>query len=565
MPDYKKLVAEEESIQTELEKRWIQDEDLLYLVKYVMKDSEGKDVPDIINVTLNRAAVFAANIIAAQGTTSEQRIVETDDKNFDTTYVEDFQKAAFASANDRLRRQGKTQINPFFDTQLSIRGRAAARCIFQMGKDENGIDILIPDIALWDSRFVTYRMGENGLAWAAYKTRRPKASIEAEYGIVITGKEALVLDVWDTEHSEIWIDGKRHNDVKDKKKMEQEHSFRFTPVVVQIVPLGYGTILLSENSIKNEGESIFFLIRDVIPERNRLASIMQTLNLKTVKPPATWESETGETNKSIPEYEDAMGMASMTAADKGGGPRRIDFGDAQRSATIAMALFDDAIGEGSLSSADLGTIGSPPASGIRAIIAGENRDQVVRPRLEAKALLNKSLAEMFTRQVIQIGGSVELGTLGHKRTFETSKLKGEYETTYKYTAKSPVTDAGLYSLAASAGDSLSGKYKLEKIYQLDDPDGEDRQKRWEEAEKLSPTIKINRTIMNLLEMAKRGDKNAEFEAELLSAEMGIDLKQRLAGEISQTPKPEPVDEPTQVLSLFGGQGGGASQGTPKEE
>ncbi|KKK48196.1 hypothetical protein LCGC14_3147560, partial [marine sediment metagenome] len=82
------------------------DEHLVYLFEYVMKDADYKDVPNIINVTLNRPAVFAANIISALGTTSEQRVVESDDKNIDTAYIEDFHKAAFAHANDRLRRQG---------------------------------------------------------------------------------------------------------------------------------------------------------------------------------------------------------------------------------------------------------------------------------------------------------------------------------------------------------------------------------------------------------------------------------------------------------------------------
>jgi len=48
--------------------------------------------------------------------------------------------------------------------------------------------------------------------------------------------------------------------------------------------------------------------------------------------------------------------------------------------------------------------------------------------------------------------------------------------------------------------------------------------------------------------------------------MGMSLKQMLSGEAAQQPKPQGEDEPTQVLSLFGGAGGGAGrQAAPKEE
>ena len=62
--------------------------------------------------------------------------------------------------------------------------------------------------------------------------------------------------------------------------------------------------------------------------------------------------------------------------------------------------------------------------------------------------------------------------------------------------------------------------------------------------------------MGLLEMAKRGDKHAEFEAELMSAEMGINLQQMLAGDTKQIPKPEEAEKPEPLVPLFGGGRGG---------
>jgi len=41
------------------------DEEMYYLSKYAIRDKNGKEVPDIINVTLNRPKVYADEVIAA--------------------------------------------------------------------------------------------------------------------------------------------------------------------------------------------------------------------------------------------------------------------------------------------------------------------------------------------------------------------------------------------------------------------------------------------------------------------------------------------------------------------
>ena len=558
--NYLDKVKEKEAEFSALYSRMDKDRDLLNLVKYVMKDAGEKNaVPDIVNVTLNIPGRFANDVTAILGTAKEQVIVETEDKNLDTAYIEDFQRAAFASANARLRRQGLWDLNPWFDFHSSVRGGCAARCIFQI------VDgVLVAEIAPWDIRYFTYGVGVEGLGWGAFKTTKTKDDVESqtwakEIEFAISGKEAEVLDVWDTEHNEVWVAG--------KQVFEQEHSFGFCPVVIQRVTLG--SMLADKDSLAHQGESIFFLIREAVPELERLVSIMQTLNLKAVKGPKGWASKEGQT-ATPPDYEEVMASGSMTAQDIGGGVSDINFGDAQRSAQLAYSIMSEAIREATAAAFDLGVIESPPASGVRAMVAGESRDQLLSPRLGTKAFMNQGLADMFTAQVIQIGktqgvSSVELGTPGHKRTFQVSKLGGAYETHYKYIIKSAAVDAGRASLAAAYGNLIPDRAKRVEILQREDPDGDERQLRWEEAEQISPAIRINRIIRDLLEMAERGDKHAEFEAELLSAEMGVNLKQMLAGEVMQQPKPERTQEPKQVLSLFGGGGAARRPRTIPEE
>ena len=547
--DYSKLAKGK--LEDDLTKRMDEDKDMLYLKKYVMMDAGEKNaIPDIVNVTLNRPALYAANVESALGKTTEQRVVESAVKDFDTAYVEAFLDAAFDAANERLIKRGEPTLNAHSDEQFCIRGRAAKRILFRM-KDE----VLIPDIANWDTRYFTYEMGVDGLSSASYNTTRDKDVLEAEYeeelrryNVSITGKGAPVLDVWHTEANEVWVSG--------KKILEQENPFGFVPVVFRVVSLG--SMLADIDSLAHQGESIFFLIRGVIPELNRLISIMQTLNLKAVKPPIKQKIK----GKKAAKHEDLTAMGAVTAMEPTDDIARIDYGDAQRSAQMAYGMLDKANQEGSLSAFDLGTF-TQPMSAIALIEIGEGRDQVFAPRLGARGMMNQQIADMIIEQVIQIGGSVELGTKGHKRTFQTSKLKGEYETHYQYFVKSPKIDAGLYTLAAAAGDLIPERAKRREILQREDPDGDERQLSWEEAARLSPAVKMNRIIKDLVEM------DEDFDAELLSAEMGVSLKQMLAGDINQLPKPEKEQKPKQVAPMFG-QGGGMGravrpESTPTEE
>lgn len=540
--DYLQAIKDKEAEQSELTKRMDADKDLLYLSKYTLKDKKGKEIPGVINTTLNDPAVFAANVISALGATTEQIVVEGEklkDKDKETTYIEEFLEAAIGSANNRLRKQDRPDLNPFFDEQFCIRGRAGFRCLF---REEEGV--VIPDIMPLDTRYVSYEVGQGGFDWASYKTRRSKGKIKAEYDLDISAKDAEIIDVWDKEHFEVFIDR--------QKKREKAHKYGYPPFGIQTVPLG--SMLLDKDSFSHWGESIFFLIRDLIPELNRMASILQTLNMATIKG-AKWIATKEGMNLQI-SAEDAAAISELgavTPIDIGGGVFLVPLSDIKNATRLLHSMIDQRIQAGSLSRLDLGTL-TFPLSAVALIEIGESRDQIFLPRLQAKALLNQQLAEMITEQVIAIGGSVELGSRGHKRSFETSKLQGEYEVKYRYFTKSPKVDVARYSMAAAAGSLISEDTKRRDILQLQDPDGEKHKLNYELAEKLSPVIARVRVIESLIEQGE------DFEAELMAAELGMSLEQIMRGELPSQPKEaETAGEPKapeQLVPLFGKEGAG---------
>lgn len=561
--DYFQIVNDKKQSLKALHSRMDADRDLVNLAKYTLTDVNNKKVPNAVSITLNDPAVFAANVESSLGNATEQVTVESDDKQLDTGYIEDFIRATFGTANDNLLSCGRFPLNAFFDQQMCRRGGGAARCLVYVDK---GTKEVVVDMTPWDRRYVYYAMGASGLLWGAYDIYKLKDEIEAEAWaqqskVNITGKGANVLDVWDTKHNEIWLDG--------KKVFEQEHRYGYTPVAIQIVPMG--SMLADKDSLANQGESIFFLIRDLVPELNRLVSVIQSLNIKALDNALLWKSEAG-IEATPPDSQELTAPGAVTSADIHGGAEPVTYGELKRSAYLLHTMIETRIQRGSVSNLDLGVMGNQPWSAVSLIQLGEGRDQVFLPRLGARGLLNQRLAEMVIDQLANMGlASVEVGAKGHKRQFQVKKLQGEYDISFKYFVKSPQIDVARYSMAAAAGNLIPDRVKRRDILQREDPDEDERLLRWEEAERLSPVVKMHRTIRTLVEMAKRGDKYAEFEAELLSTQMGVSLKQILAGKLEQ-PQVAKEQEPEPLVSLFGQAGGKSSakkaaelQATPRAE
>ena len=242
--------------------------------------------------------------------------------------------------------------------------------------------------------------------------------------------------------------------------------------------------------------------------------------------------------------------------DVGEGINLVDYGDAKRAAEMLYNIMEKAMQAGSITDVDLGNL-QFPLSAVALVELGEGRDQVYLPRLQAKAMLNQATAEMFTRQALQIGGTIELGTLGHKRRFSTRKLMGEYETTYKYFTKSPKVDIARMSMAAAAREFFDTETILKDVLMVEDWKGTLQKKYYYMAEQVDPLILRHRIIMSMVGLAEEGDENAAKEAEIMAASMGMSLSQIKAGGIQPEVPPQPKESESVVPLLGeGGQVGG---------
>jgi len=523
------------------------------------------EIPNTRPITLNDPNVFFANVVSRLSAAVEQRVVESDDEGFDTASVEEFLDAAFGAAGLRRATRGEPQINPYFDEQSCIRGRLGARCLFQMVKGAEGKDVLDADITPWDMRYVTYSQGVNGLAWGAYESWKTRGVVESEQWfndthrvktISVKDKDNEVLDVWDTEHNEIWLNG--------SQVFEQAHDWGYTPVAVEIVPLG--SMTADKDNQAQHGESLFFLIRDLVDELNELGTIAKTINFRSIE--GALQEATKEGRTATPGKYDAVTKAgSVSAIDIGGGYSNMPIQDVMRAFGQLLSVVESRIQRGSLSSIDLGIMPGQPPSAIALIQISEGRDQVFLPRLGARGLLNQQLAFMIIDQVLKIGGSVELGAKGHKKAFQVSELDGDYDIVFKYFIKDTKVDAARYSIAGVAERYFDRRTVLSEVIQAEDPDGILLKKYRDEAEDISPIVKRTKIIKALYES---GDPDDEFYADQLALEAGMDVQRILAGEVPEVPqKKAPASLP---MPIFGATGEKSSakkaaelQGTPTGE
>lgn len=560
--DFVKAIKDQKTDRDGLNQRMDDDADLVNLEAFVLKDvsTVPKKIPKSISVTLNDPAVFAATVESALGNAIEQVQVESEDKKVDCAYIEDVVRSGLASASYRLMKQGRPYtLNPFIDQAMSRRGGCAARCLFYLNDEGE----LVTDIKPWDRRHTYFWMGPEGLAAAAYETTRTKDDIEAEYPIkeypkaVVAGKTAVVIDAWDGEVNKIYIGGK----LVDER--ENVYTPGSPPVVVQLVPMG--SILVVKDATKHEGESIFFLIRGIIPELNRLVSLIQSLNQKELDHALTWPSEqgTGATPEQVPKHEDLTTPGTVIPVDKGTKPEPIAFGQLKQQAWLLHQKLDTAMQKGSLSAFEYGTF-TQPMSAVALIQVGEGRDQVFLPRLGARGLMLQQLSYMMIDQLINLGQStVDMGVRGHKRSIQVSKLQGEYDIEFNYFIKSPKIDAARYALAGPAWGRIPTLSIFKDILQREDPEGDLIDLQAEQAGDISPIIKMNRSLMALVQKADDGDENAALEAEILKAQIKGMLGQAGVPQLPEGRETRAKEEKP-IMDIFTEKTAAAPEGTAQE-
>ena len=532
--NYKDLATKKFREWGSLFERHDEDADAVNMVYTTSKllDADDHEIPHSIRVPLNDIAAFVWRVETALNSAVEQVEVTSESKRFDTAYVEGFIRASFKAVDKLLSLKGMYPFNQFTDQQTFRRGSVASRCYFHIENKE-----LIPDITPWDTRYVVVENDNKGIYYIATKFYRSESKVLLEYpearGKTASGADTELLYILARDTSQMWIGNSLVKEVPNR--------IGYVPAIYRRVPMG--SMLQDKETIQYQGESGLFLVRDVFPELNRFASIIQSINLKAVD--QALQIQKGEVNPAAPgkTVDDVTTPGSITETPPNSRYELMPIGQLQAMAEKLHQILEDRMQRG-MSSYYQNILQPKTATEIMKI--SQEQGDIILPRLSTRGFEKQDLAEMLVKQTIEACEKAKLQTVRiGNQDFEVSKLKGDYEIEFKYHFQDPRMEAARQSLATAQRGIIPDRDIRINTPQREDWQGDERQLRWEEDERISPLVKLDRNIRALLEDAKRGELGAGRQAKMLIIQMIPALRQAMEG--LMTPNRPDEIKPAQPL------------------
>lgn len=529
-----------------LYKRNDADELLRLMDDYKLVDSEKNPIKKVVNVTGNDAATFGDKIVssinkadrhtvAEQDTTSDTQM--SDDQ---TTKIEHGLDDMLDEGDLRLQNRGLPGLYPVVNEQACYRGRLGGRWLITKDKDGNQIVDILP----MDTRYMAYDFGSDGLEWGSFRIRKSKASLRSTYGIDYSGNSGEIRELWTPEESMYWLDEKPLTrteglDGEESRPIGEKHKIGRPPIVVSIVSVG--SFLQSKDSNKNIGESIFWMARKLFAEKNRCLSILQTQNLMSIRPPTQYES--GRGIKGVLPDESPYELDSIVAIEKGMGYKEMPRQDMIAASRYVFAHIEQMIQRATLSPLDFGNL-TFPLSGVTVARLTDEKSTIFAPRVNAISLFYQLGILLL---LDQLEGSIDLGRIGRKTTYNRSDFDGDYEIKFTWKTLDPIQNIANYSLAETAKQFVSRDRIRRDIIQLDNPDEDANQMKAEDAYEESPILRKLSQVRALIATGK--NKDAELMAH---TELGMTIDQVKAGAMPEPVKPKAATQkPKATMPLFG--------------
>lgn len=490
-----KKVKDRENELSDRRKRQDTDADIAKRKKYTLTDDKGKDIPRSESITLPKGAIFANranNLLSSANPQTIVEMVKPDDKK--TSKIEEFSDDIYLAIDEYLNERGMINLFPFQCFHANIRGGVAARIYLRKEEDK-----MVPDVVPWDTRYVASELEGGGKGWASYLTTRTKAEIEKDYGEETKGKTinekgGKIRDVWTPEEEIVFLDETHLTSIKNP--------WGSVPVVEQLSPAGLH--FLDEDQIKNSGESIFWLDRDLYAWANKCASIIASMNMEALFPP--YQREVGNVKaEKPPKYPGEARSVTDTIAELKLVPKR----DLMNSTRTFWAIIDSHIQQGSFSTIEFGTL-QFPLSAVALEDLAEGRHLVLLPGLQTLAMFYRQATRMIIKQFIKLNESASFGATGKEKEYKPGDFEGDYSISYKYFQHSKRDLLAKMSEArASLPLPLSDHYRLTNILEVENPQGELDKKDAEDAKKMDPVLLFYSQVHALI------DQDRQIEAQIV--------------------------------------------------
>ena len=335
-----------------------------------------------------------------------------DDAEDTANREEDMYYFGLAQADERLANIGEASLLSSATWDVTNLGRVPVRVLVYNDKEEKRV---IWDILPMNPRFLTFSFDSKGLAWYCYETFRSPDSIKEEYGkeVVedIQGKGISVSDYWDREHNVRYL-------TKSEERLGKvwKHPFKDVPAIIQPVAGGPKAITSEGINVVAWGQSIFDHVKILFRDLNKMRTITATHAHILAKNPTEIIYEDGTTPNIEEEHFEFHAGSKIKHA------RSVEFKPMKQNdiPDSHMAMMGDI--SASIEKATFAELNpdKPAHSGAALRILGQDKQDVLTPRMEALNIMFTRICKMTKKQIVAQKLTIPVQTVsnGVYKTYE---------------------------------------------------------------------------------------------------------------------------------------------------
>lgn len=510
-----KAVTQHQTDTDDLRNRMERDWDL-----YTLKEYTGTQIDEkgFRHYTSNEPGTFADKTISLiSGADPILRVPYEDDpkeeRDRDDAY-EMFLRGLLKAGDDRLSRLiDYTSLLESLSFQACIRGWVAGRAMLTKRDGKTFVDI-----TPFDPLHTFWSVGEDGLEWLCYRTRKTRSEIQALYDVDMgddIGPEGVeVFDYLDSEHNTICT---------AEKKLKESTPHGSPRVPAFIIPVGptpriHTRLGSSKTTIEHHGESIYRTVRNLYPIQSEIASIVLHMVALARKRPLFITSPDG--NKTLEENPYFEGrIVSLAEGDKVDAPDLLDIA----APTAGLQAFTDSqIQRGALPYTAYGEL-NVAISGYAIDTLNQGYESVLLHPLSAIRRAYRQILLLLTDQFLT--GSfpaLELSGFQENRkyfsqTFTEEMIKGSGDFEFDLVPTLPEDDAAKMAYVQMAREGpvpmLSDRYLRDRKLMLRDADRMEVEIKEQMGERMLPEATLL-DVLRALEEAGRPELAQLYEAKL---------------------------------------------------
>ncbi len=476
-----------------------QDIDLYLLSKYVMVDNLNQIIPDAHSVTLNNPATYGENVIATLSSMNEQLEIYQSKQKEDArvTDIENFGADLDYEIDKNLNLQGFSGSMSYIQWSRScIRGSVASQIQVQVSEDGKDIDF---DITPIDTYAFQYEHGRKGLTWGSHQVKKSTSWVKENFPLFKeedTSKVVIITNYFDDETHNVYY--------KEELIYDEENIYGYPPYVFQQVPSG--PQIDDDIAFQHQGESIFWLCRDIYPELNHMASVLATISHKTIFGDLQLEETDPHINRKQ-DYE-LGNEGKYHRVEKGGGFKPMPLSDINNAVRLWWSIIREVEQNGSLSQANYGNIPFPMANSALVNLMA-SRDKILVPRIQCYSMYKQALLRMVIKQLLQLGKPFTIGEEGFQRTYDLKMFDTDFSIKYRFISQSKEALVANSQVAAQLAPFFPLRYLRSEVFQSSNPDELERQMLVERAEKENPYLLSRAKAHALAEEGRTTDAWAE--------------------------------------------------------